>query len=107
MGDNFIRMDGAVTFWYRNNCIYTATICYRTDISQSARNSVILEEIYNGLGPIQDTQLRPNSIIYQKYTEIQKLSPVDELILKLLYHPEMLPGMNAAQCEEVIRRLYY
>jgi hypothetical protein len=32
---------------------------------------------------------------------------VDELILKLLYHPEMLPGMNAAQCEEVIRRLYY
>jgi hypothetical protein len=107
MGDTLSGMDGAVTFWYNYNRIYTATICYRSDIKQYTRNSVILEEIYNGLGPIQDTNLRPNSIIYQKYTETQKLSPVDELILKLLYHPEMLPGMNAAQCEEVIRRLYY
>ena len=107
MGPDYVYMDGAVTFWYNYNRIYTATICYRSDIKQYTRNSVILEEIYNGLGPIQDTNLRPNSIIYQKYSETQKLSPVDELILKLLYHPEMLPGMNAAQCEEVIRRLYY
>jgi hypothetical protein len=59
------------------------------------------------LGPIQDTGLRPDSIIYQEYSEPQELTEVDELILKLLYHPDILPGMNAAQCEEVIRRLYY
>ena len=107
MGDSFSGLDGAVTFWYNYNCIYTATICYRSDINQYTRNSVILEEIYNGLGPIQDTGLRPDSIIYQEYSEPQALTEIDELILKLLYHPDILPGMNAAQCEEVIRRLYY
>lgn len=107
MGDNFYGMDGAVTFWYNNDCIYDATICYRSDINQYTRNSVILEEIYNGLGPIQDTRLRPDSIIYQEYSEPQALTEIDELILKLLYHPDILPGMNAAQCEEIIRDLYY
>ena len=107
LGDNFYGMDGGVTFWYRNNCIYDATICYRSDINQYTRNSVILEEIYNGLGPIQDTNLRPDSIIYQGFSEPQALTEIDELILKLLYHPDILPGMNASACEEVIRRLYY
>ena len=70
-------------------------------------DSVILEEIYNGLGPIQDTDLRPDSIIYSGFSEPQSLTDVDELILKLLYHPQLLPGMNADECETVIRQLYY
>lgn len=107
MGEGFTNMDGAVTFWYRQNVIYNAIICYRTDLNQTLRNSVILEEIYNGLGPIQDTQLRPDSIIYSEYSEPQRLTEVDELILKLLYHPQLQCGMNAAECEAVIRQLYY
>ena len=30
-----------------------------------------------------------------------------ELLLQLLYHPDILPGMNAQECEQVIRALYY
>lgn len=107
MGQEYTYMDGAVTFWYNNNAIYNATICYRTDLHQGLRNSVILEEIYNGLGPIQDTALRPDSIIYSGFSEPQSLTAVDELILKLLYHPQLLPGMDAEACEAVIRQLYY
>ena len=107
MGDGFTDMDGAVTFWYSEDEIYDAIICCRTDLTQELRNSVILEEIYNGLGPIQDTCLREDSIIYNDYTEPQALSPVDELILKLLYHPSMTCGMDAEQCEAVLRQLYY
>ena len=107
MGPNFTNMDGAVTFWYDYDIIYDAIICYRTDMSQYLRNSVILEEIYNGLGPVQDTVLRPDSIIYQYYSEPQALTAVDKLILQLLYHPDIKPGMNAEQCAEVIRKLYY
>ena len=66
---------------------------------------MIIEEIYNGLGPVQDTVLRPDSIICQEYAEHQWLSPVDELILRLLYHPEIQCGMNAEECEGVIRSL--
>lgn len=107
MGDPYIGTDGAVTFWYSNNEIYSAIICYRTEIPQVVRNSVILEELYNGLGPVQDTTLRDDSIIYSGYSEPQALTPVDELLLKLLYHPRMICGMDAEECEAIIRQLYY
>lgn len=107
MGENFYGTDGAVTFWYSDDMIYNAVICYRTDLEQSLRNSVVLEEIYNGLGPIQDTSLRPDSIIYSGFSQPQALTAIDELLLKLLYHPDMRPGMNTQECEAVIRALYY
>jgi len=106
MGERFRDTDGAVTFWYREDAIFDAIICYREDIDQYTRNSVILEEIYNGLGPIQDTRLRPDSIIYSEFSQPQELSDMDWLILKLLYHPQLRCGMNAAECEAVIRALY-
>jgi len=109
MGDDITEiLDGRVTFWYDgNNSIYSATICYRTDIEQYTRNSVILEEIYNGLGPLQDTEIRTDSIIYSYFTTPQELTEIDKLILKLLYHPDIKCGMNKEQCETVIRSLYY
>ena len=108
MGSDFVGLDGAVTFWYSGaNDIYDEVICVRTDLHQFLRNSVILEEMYNGLGPIQDSLLRRDSIIAQEYSEVQMLTKVDELILKLLYHPDIQCGMNAAECEAVIRQLYY
>jgi len=107
MGNNFNGLDGAVTFWYDNDKIYDAIICYRTDLNQHLRNSVIIEEIYNGLGPIQDTSLREDSIIYSGFSEPQSLTEIDELILKLLYNPLLKTGMNYKDCENVIRQLYY
>ncbi len=107
LGTNFYDMDAGVTFWYDYDVIHYAVICYRTDLHQTLRNSVILEEIYNGLGPVQDTNLRPDSIIYSEYSEIQELSEIDEVIIKLLYHPDIQCGMDATACETVIRRLYY
>ena len=107
MGENAYGLDGMVTFWYDNDIIYDEIICIRTDIDQYVRNSVILEEIYNGLGPVQDTMFREDSIIYQMYSTPQSLTEVDELILKLLYDPTILCGMDAQECETVIRSLYY
>lgn len=107
MGSDFTGLDGAVTFWYMDDEIYDADICIRTDLDQELRNSVILEEIYNGLGPIQDTSLREDSIIYSEFSQPQALTQTDELILKLLYHPDLKAGMDADECEAIIRQLYY
>ena len=106
LGDNFQNTDGGVTFWYQDDIIFKAIICIRTDLDQELRNSVILEEIYNGLGPIQDTNLREDSIIWSEFSTPQALTPVDQLILRLLYHPSLSCGMNDAECAEVIRQLY-
>ena len=107
MGPEFSGLDGAVTYWYEYNAIYDGVICVRTDLHRTLRTSVTLEELYNGLGPIQDTMLRPDSIAYQEFSEPQELTKEDELILNLLYHPQIQCGMNAAECEAVIRNLYY
>ena len=107
LGPNYQNADGGVRYWYENNEIYDGTICYLTGISQHLRNSVIQEEIYNGLGLVQDTNLREDSLIWQGYSEPQSLTEVDELLVKLLYHPDMQCGMNAQECEAVIRELYY
>lgn len=106
MGDWAAGLDGAVTFWYENDAIYQAVICCRSDIDQDIRSSVLLEELYNGLGPVQDTALRPDSIIYAEYSTPQRLSDVDELLLRLLYHPTLQPGMDRASCSEAIQQLY-
>ena len=107
LGENFGGCDGGVTFFYDdNNRIYDATICCRTDLDQQVRNSVILEEIYNGLGPVQDTWLRQDSLIYAGYSTPQWMTQIDKVILQLLYHPDMKCGMNAEQCAAVIRSLY-
>ncbi len=105
---NYEDSDGAVQFWYgtETNDIYTMNIGYRTDIDQHIRNSVLLEEIVNGLG-ITDTKLREDSIVYQEYSETQELSDMDWLLLELLYHPDIACGMNKEQCESVIRKIYY
>ena len=108
MGEQHWDLDGIFTFWYDGwNTIYDCTICIRTDIDQEARNSVILEEIYNALGPAQDTDLRQESIIYAGYSIPQALHPIDQVILQLLYHPAMACGMTIDQCDAIIRQLYY
>lgn len=107
MGNEFYDSDGAVVFWYTDDIIERAVICYRTDLDQYVRNSVIIEEIYNGLGLIQDTSLREDSIIYSGFSMPQEITKIDELLLKLLYSKELKNGMDARQCEEVIRQLYY
>ena len=56
---------------------------------------------------VSDTVLREDSITYQYGSEAVELSEVDWVILKLLYNPKIECGMNAAQCEAVIRELYY
>ena len=109
MGSNYAGCDGGVTYWYHTatNDIYEATICIRNDIDQYVRNSVIKEEIYNGLGATQDTSLRSDSIIYSGYSTPQSLTAIDKLIITLLYHPNIRLGMNSTECETAIRNLYY
>ena len=107
MGSAFTGSWGGVTFWYDSYRIHTEKIAIRTDIPQQNRYSIIPEEIYNGLGPVQDTEERFDSIIYQWSDLNTVMSPEDELILKLLYSTAMIPGMDYESCAKTIRELYY
>ena len=107
LGKQYENCDGGVRFWFDYNRIYRGIICIRTEIDQYVRNSVIQEEIYNGMGPVQDTSLRLDSMIYTGYSAPQDFTAVDRLIMTLLYHPDIDYGMDAEECAAVIRQLYY
>ena len=79
---------------------------YRTDVPQEDRNSIMKEEIINVMG-ISDTVLREDSIVYQYSNDNMELSDVDLLILELLYHPAIQPGMTVEECHAILSELYY
>ena len=99
---------GAAQFWFwtENNKIHDGRVGYRTDIPQEDRSSILLEELINVMG-ISDTELREDSIVYQHSNLNLELSEVDWLILKLLFHPDIQPGMTAEECHEILAELYY
>lgn len=99
---------GATQFWYYTDTgeIHTARIGYRSDLDQTVRSSILLEEIVNTLG-IADSLLRTDSIVYQYSNDNLALSDVDWLILKLLYHPSIECGMDEAETNAIIAELYY
>ncbi len=100
--------DGFATFNFQTDTgiITDGNIYIRTDISQADRSSIILEEIYQILGPTKDTLVRKDSIIYQR-GNAAALSKEDKSIISMLYNSHITPGMTMAQSEEVIREIYY
>ncbi len=100
--------DGAVQYWYdtEENYIYEGTVAYRTAMDDEIRVSVLKEEIINLLG-ITDTVLREDSITYQYSSTNEELSEMDWIILNILYNDQIKPSMDADECHEIIKRLYY
>jgi len=93
-------------YYTDKNELYNVRIWVSTDIDQKVRNSVLLEEIVNSIGMGNDTELREDSIIYQEYSETQKLSEMDWVLLKLLYDKRMICGMTETDCRDLISEIY-
>ncbi len=99
--------NGYVTIWWYNADlqVHKAEICIRSDIDQQVRSRVILHEIYQSLGMLQDTY-RENSIVYLDTLTADGPNELDWLLLRLLYSESIRPGMNYGECETIIRELY-
>ena len=65
-----------------------------TGISQSERNHIIREELTQSMGLMNDSFSYEDSMFYQGWTETQAYSEVDDLVIELLYLPQIQPGMD-------------
>lgn len=103
-----LNADGFATFNYitATGVITDGSVYIRSDIDQTLRNSVILEELYQILGPTTDTVIREDSIINQ-YGDALELSKIDKIIIAMLYNKNITYGMDTVKTEEVIREIYY
>ena len=56
----------------------------------------MVEEILQGLGPVNDNQSLPHSVFNDR-TTFDYFTPFDQLILNMLYNPRVKPGMTKRQ----------
>ncbi|NPD13654.1 DUF2927 domain-containing protein [Xinfangfangia sp. D13-10-4-6] len=81
-----------------------AVAVVRAEHPDLLRQSCYHEEIAQGLGLANDSpRARPS--IFNDDEEFALLTRQDELMLKILYDPEMWPGMTEAEAAPVVRRI--
>jgi hypothetical protein len=96
---------GAFHYWYNNFRINRAEIGIANDVtSQRDRNHIIKEELIGVFGLGNDHYEYSDSIIYQRWTATQELFDVDWLMMNMLYHPDVTPGMTWFQFERATRQ---
>lgn len=94
---------GFVTYYYSDSVIGMAEIAIASDTTtQAERNSILREELVNCLGLGNDHYRYEDSIIYECSNEAQTLSPVDWLMLNMVYSPYTAPGMTASEVYEAL-----
>ncbi len=101
--------DGFATCWYYtdSNLYYEAEVGICMDVTQTTRNSVILEELVQMLGLLNDSYLYADSIFYQSFNEPQWPSDLDWIMVQLLYHPSIKPGITYEECAELLPHILY
>jgi hypothetical protein len=81
--------------WNSNGQVTKATMGIATDVtSQVQRNHLILEEFTQGFGLLNDSDKYADSIFQMEWTEIQSISVLDELLVRMLYSPAVEAGMK-------------
>jgi hypothetical protein len=63
---------------------------------------LLREELTQALGLAKDSPLYMESIFQSRWTTTNEYAPIDRDLIRLLYHPEMLTGLNANQTEVVL-----
>ena len=70
--------------------------------TQPERTHMIREELTQSLGLFKDSWEHSDSIFYEGWTTTDKYGPLDEATIRLLYQPQLVPGMDRNQ----VRSLY-
>ena len=93
---------GMFRVWWTGHRMTRAEIAIASDVtSQKARTHLLKEELVGALGLCNDHDEYADSILYQSWTTTQELSDVDWLMLNMIYHPDVTPGMTWERFRQV------
>ncbi len=95
-------------FWTRwsDDTITSANILITSkQITQKERSHLIREELTQALGLMQDSNRYADSMFYQPWTDVTQYSSLDQALIKMLYSPQIRPGMTQAQVIGVLNSL--
>ena len=90
-------------WWDHEGAIYRGRILVASEgITQQERSHLIREEITQSLGLFRDSWNYPDSIFYQGWTAIGEYSSIDVPTIRLLYQPQLLPGMTKVEVTNLL-----
>lgn len=90
--------DGFFHVEWTNYVLRMGNILVRsTGITQTARCSIVREELTQAMGLMKDSYQYADSIFYQRYSTPTKYSALDKQIIALLYDDMLEPGMTKAE----------
>ncbi|BAU41752.1 DUF2927 domain-containing protein [Leptolyngbya sp. O-77] len=96
-------------FWVRWNSSvinYARILITNTNrVTQRERSHLLREELTQVLGLMRDSNRYPNSIFYQGWTDVTEYAEIDRTLIRMLYHPQLRPGMTRSQAVAVLRTL--
>lgn len=86
----------------RDGAIYRGRILIASEgITQAERSHLIREELTQSLGLFKDSRRYPDSIFYRGWTATGKYASIDSPTIRLLYLPQLLPGMTRAEVQDL------
>jgi hypothetical protein len=87
-----------VTRWNNRGMInYANILITSTGVTQKERSHLIREELTQSLGLMRDSYRYADSMFYQPWTDINRFSDLDRAMIRMLYLPELKPGMTRAE----------
>ncbi|KAM3094435.1 DUF2927 domain-containing protein [Phormidesmis sp. 146-12] len=97
---------GYIWTQWNNDTITNANILITSkQVTQKERSHLIREELTQSLGLMQDSNRYADSMFYQPWTDVTQYSSLDRALIKMLYSPQIRPGMNQAQVINVLNSL--
>jgi len=98
---------GLFSVWFNgSNEITNATMyvdTYRADLV--AQKHLLREEFTQSMGMAKDSYQYQASIFQQAWTTTNEYAEIDRDVIRLLYHPKMGVGLNAAQVDPVLKEI--
>jgi hypothetical protein len=89
--------------WTNQDYIYSGHMYVNTTVTNSIQQKHLLrEELTQSLGLAKDSPKYPDSIFQSEWTETNSYADIDKELIKLLYHPSMVSGLNANEVESVM-----
>lgn len=103
-------VDGNIGFfclhWNAAGACTRATVLIASDATQAERTHAIREEITQALGLMQDSWTYPDSMFYQGWTPGVHFAEIDKTLIRMLYRPDIRPGMTRQQARSVFQGRY-
>lgn len=99
--------NGLVHVAFDDSYAITKAVIY-VETQQTIRTEqkhVLREELTQGLGLLNDLKYYPESIFFQAQSIGDSFSNFDRELIRLLYHPDFYPGMDAVQMLQTGQRI--